>query len=87
MSAAELMAPGYTLVNLVTSYALADRITVFGRINNLLNQQYQDPLGFMRPCFGIFGGMAFQLGGESSSLPSSGAMTTALPSAGPGGSL
>jgi vitamin B12 transporter len=87
---AELMAPGYTLVNLATSYALTDRISVFGRINNLLNQQYQDPLGFMRPGFGIFGGMALQLGGEASSLPSSGAMPTAPPSAAPptrGGSL
>ena len=57
---AELMAPGYTLVNLAANYAVTDRITVFGRINNLLNQQYEDPLGFIRPGFGIYGGLTVQ---------------------------
>ena len=77
---AELMAPGYTLVNLTANYAVTDRITAFGRINNLLNQQYEDPLGFMRPGFGIYGGLTVQIGGVPSSLASSGAIpTTAAP--------
>ena len=82
---AELMAPGYTLVNLAANYAVTDRITVFGRINNLLNQQYEDPLGFMRPGFGIYGGLTVQIGGVPSSLASSGgiATTTAPPSSAP----
>ena len=89
---AELMAPGYTLVNLAANYAVTDRITVFGRINNLLNQQYEDPLGFMRPGFGIYGGLTVQIGGVPSSLASSGgiATTTAPPSSAPstrGGTL
>jgi vitamin B12 transporter len=31
--------------------------TVFGRIDNLLNERYQNPTGFDRPGFGIFGGV------------------------------
>ena len=82
---AELMAPGYTLVNLTANYAVTDRFSVFARINNLLNQQYEDPLGFLRPGFGIFGGFTVQVGGVPSSLASSGAAaaTTAPPSSAP----
>jgi vitamin B12 transporter len=60
-----LPAPAYTLVNLAANYALTDRVNVFGRINNLLNQQYEDPLGFMKQGFGIFGGVSVALGGTS----------------------
>jgi vitamin B12 transporter len=82
---AELMAPGYTLVNLAANYVVTDRVSVFARINNLLNQQYEDPLGFLRPGFGIFGGITVQVGGVPSSLVSSGAAATtaASPSAAP----
>ena len=77
---AELMAPGYTLVNLAANYAVTERISMFARINNLLNQQYEDPLGFMRPGFGIYGGITVQVGGVPSSLASSGvAAATAAP--------
>jgi vitamin B12 transporter len=31
--------------------------TVFGRIDNLLNERYQNPTGFDRPSVGIFGGI------------------------------
>lgn len=71
------MAPGYTLVNLAANYAATDRISVFARINNLLNQQYEDPLGFLRPGFGIYGGLTVQIGGVPSSPMSSGAAAAA----------
>lgn len=80
---AELMAPGYTLVNLAANYAVTERVSVFARINNLLNQQYEDPLGFLRPGFGIYGGMSVQVGGTPSSSPSSGAVTAVPPSPAP----
>jgi vitamin B12 transporter len=80
----ELMAPGYTLVNLAATYAVTERVSVFARINNLLNQQYEDPLGFLRPGFGIYGGLSVQVGGAPSSLvPSDAAATTAAPSSAP----
>ena len=77
---AELMAPAYTVVNLAANYAVNDRVSVFGRINNLFNRQYEDPLGFLRPGFGIFGGVTARLGGVTSSEgSSSGAAPTAAP--------
>jgi len=82
---AELMAPGYALINLAANYAVTDRVSVFARINNLLNQQYEDPLGFLRPGFGIYGGLTVQVGGVPTSLVPSGAATTsaAPPSSAP----
>ncbi|MFY9893689.1 MAG: TonB-dependent receptor [Xanthobacteraceae bacterium] len=82
---AELMAPGYTLVNLAANYAVTERISVFARINNLFNQQYEDPLGFLRPGFGIYGGVTVQVSGAPSSVQSAGAAATtpAAPSPAP----
>lgn len=52
-----LNAPGYTLVNLAANYTVNPYTTVFGRIDNLLNEHYQNPTGFERPGFGIYGGI------------------------------
>jgi vitamin B12 transporter len=52
-----LTAPGYTIVNLAANYTVNPYTTVFGRIDNLLNERYQNPTGFDRPGFGIFGGV------------------------------
>ena len=48
---------GYTLVNLAGSYDLGHGVTAFGRIDNLLDRRYQDPLGFQRPGIGVFAGV------------------------------
>lgn len=52
-----LPVPGYVLVNLAGSYDLGHGLTAFARIDNALNVQYQDPLGFQRPGLGVFGGL------------------------------
>ena len=52
-----LVAPGYSVVNLAANYTINQHVNVFGRIDNLLNEQYQNPTGFLRPGFGIFGGI------------------------------
>jgi vitamin B12 transporter len=52
-----LTAPGYTVVNVATSYKLNEHATLFGRVDNLLNEQYQDPTGFLRPGIGAFAGI------------------------------
>ncbi|MGO4711758.1 TonB-dependent receptor plug domain-containing protein [Bradyrhizobium sp. 2TAF24] len=52
-----MTAPGYTVVNLAADYTINDQMKLFGRIDNLFNQRYQDPTGFLRPGFGIFGGV------------------------------
>jgi vitamin B12 transporter len=50
-------APGFTTVNLAANYKASDRITLFGRIDNLFNVKYEDPAGFLRPGFGVFAGV------------------------------
>ena len=51
------MAPGYTTVNLAANYAATDRITVFGRVDNLFDGQYENPARYLRPGFGVFAGV------------------------------
>ena len=52
-----ITAPGYTTVNVAANYAATDHVTVFGRVDNLLDRQYQDPTGFLKPGIGIYGGV------------------------------
>ena len=56
--------PGYARFDLATSYKLSRGVTVFGRVENLFDKQYQDALGF--PALGrdYRLGMKFLLGGE-----------------------
>ena len=54
-----LSAPGYTIVNLRSDYALNDQVKVFARVDNLLNLHYQNPTGFLAPGLGVFGGVRF----------------------------
>jgi len=52
-------APGYTIVNLTSDYAINDQLKVFGRIDNVFNVHYQNPTGFLAPGLGVFGGVRF----------------------------
>jgi vitamin B12 transporter len=52
-----LTAPGYTVVNVATSYKVNEQATVFGRIDNLFDEHYQDPTGFLRPGLGAYVGI------------------------------
>lgn len=52
-------APGYTIVNLRSDYAINDQLKVFGRIDNVANVHYQNPNGFLAPGLGVFGGIRF----------------------------
>ncbi len=56
--------PGYARVDVATSYDLGRGVTLFGRVENLFDKQYQDALGF--PAYGLnaHGGIRFRLGGE-----------------------
>jgi len=54
---APIQADGYTVVNLAANYAVDQNVTVFGRIDNLFDQHYQNPSGFERPGIGVFGGV------------------------------
>ena len=49
--------PGFVVVNVAGNYAVNDHVTAFARIDNLFDERYQDPNGFLRPGIGIFGGI------------------------------
>jgi vitamin B12 transporter len=47
----------YFVVNVAADYDLGHGFTVFARIDNLLDERYENPTGFQRPGFGVFGGV------------------------------
>jgi vitamin B12 transporter len=49
--------PGYTIVNIAANYTINQWVTAFGRIDNLFNERYENPNGFLAPGFGIYGGI------------------------------
>lgn len=52
-----LVAPGYTVVNIAGDYRLNEYTKVFARIDNLFDERYQEPTGFLRPGFAVYAGM------------------------------
>ena len=52
---------GWVRVNLRASYALSDGIELFGRIENLLDEDYQEIFGFGTPGISGFGGVRVRL--------------------------
>ncbi len=58
-----LFATPYTLVNLAGSYDLGHGVSLFARINNLLDRHYQDPIGFQHQGLGVFGGIRVAFNG------------------------
>jgi len=54
-----LFATPYTLINLAGAYDLGNGLSLFARLNNLLDRHYQDPIGFQHQGFGVFGGIKY----------------------------
>jgi vitamin B12 transporter len=52
-----LDAPSYTTVNLSADYRASKNVTLFGRIDNLFDRKYENPIGFLQPRFGVFAGL------------------------------
>jgi vitamin B12 transporter len=40
-------------------YRVDDHAMLFDRIDNLFNEHYEDPTGFLRPDIGLFTGVTF----------------------------
>jgi vitamin B12 transporter len=57
----------YYLVNLDGSYQAMPGLALFARVENLLDQHYQDIVGFLRPGLGVYGG--FRVSFDTGSLP------------------
>lgn len=55
---------GYSKLNLSGSYRIAGRLTLFARIENLLNQRYDEALGFPAYRINFSAGLRFIIGGD-----------------------
>ena len=56
-----LDAPAYTTVNVAATYDLTRNLTLFGRLDNLLDRRYENPVGFLQPGLGVFAGVKARL--------------------------
>ncbi len=54
----------YWLINFAASYKVQPGVELFGRVENLLNEKYQEIYGFNTPGVGAFGGVKLTFGGE-----------------------
>ncbi|HKK29285.1 MAG TPA: TonB-dependent receptor [Alphaproteobacteria bacterium] len=52
----------YTKVDIAASYQVTEAVQVFGRVENLLDEEYEEVLGFAAPGIGAFAGVRVQLG-------------------------
>ncbi len=50
-------APNYKVINLAVNYDVNPHLTVFGRIDNLLDQHYQNPIGYEHAGLAVYGGI------------------------------
>lgn len=48
---------GYTLVNLAASYDVTNNLQLFGRVDNLLDREYEEVLGYGTPGIGAYAGL------------------------------
>lgn len=49
----------YTVVNVAGTYALTPHLDLYGRIDNLLNEQYEEAWSYATPGFSVYGGVKF----------------------------
>ncbi len=56
-----LKMPDYVTVDLAASYRLTEKWSLFGRVENLTDTNYQSPDGFLRPRIGAYGGIKVNL--------------------------
>jgi vitamin B12 transporter len=54
---ARLKADSYATANIAVSYDLTDELTAYGRIANLFDEHYENPIGFLHPGRGFFAGI------------------------------
>lgn len=52
-----LTAAGYTTMDIAAGYDLTGNLTLYGRVNNLFNRHYENPVGFLQPSLGAFAGI------------------------------
>lgn len=55
---------GYVLLNVAASYKLHENVEIYGRIENALNQKYQEVFSFGTPGIGAFAGLRVRFDGQ-----------------------
>ncbi len=53
--------PSYVTANLAVNYAISDTFTLYGRADNLFDERYQNPSGFLQPGIGLYAGIKAKL--------------------------
>ena len=53
----------YLKADITAAYRLNDRVELFGRVENVFDENYQDVYGFSNPGIGAFAGVKIRLGG------------------------
>lgn len=51
--------PSFTVVNVAADYRLTDKLSVYGRIDNLFDEHYEIPDGFLATGIGVYAGIRF----------------------------
>ena len=54
----------YVKADVTASYKVTDRVELFGRVENVLDQDYQNVFGFSNPGIGAYAGVKIRLGGR-----------------------
>jgi len=57
----EVTAPGCTTTDVAANYDISDQFTLYGRVTNLFDERYQDPIGFLRPGRGFYAGIKAEI--------------------------
>jgi vitamin B12 transporter len=52
-----LTARGYIIADVAANYDLTDRLSIFGRVDNLFGRHYEEPVGFLQPSRGAYAGV------------------------------
>ncbi len=47
----------YTLVNLAATHDVSKTVQIFGRVENLLNERYEEVFGYGTAGIGVYGGV------------------------------
>jgi len=53
----QVKASGYTTADFAANYDISDRFSIYGRVDNLFDGHYQDPVGYLKPGRGFYAGM------------------------------
>lgn len=56
-SISRMRAPGAGIVNIAAEYKATEKLTVFGRVDNLFDKRYENPVGFLVPGLSAFAGL------------------------------